>query len=107
VREGFVRFETGYHGYRGGNFPPAFHDFLIEDIACAQADAYGLYIEGVPAAAVRDVTVRRAVIDRAAAPYWLKHFEDLRLEQVKINGNELPAAPMPTPENEVKLKISS
>jgi polygalacturonase len=107
VREGFVRFETGYHGYRGGDFPPSFRDFVIEDISCAQADAYGLYIEGVPAAPVRDVTVRRATLGGAKAAYWLKHFEGLRLEQVKINGRDLPPEPPPTPAGEVKLKISS
>jgi len=107
VREGFVRFETGYHGYRGGDFPPSFRDFVIEDISCQRADAYGLYIEGVPAAPIRDVTIRDADIGAAKATYWLKHFEGLRLDQVKINGSVLPASPPPTPATKSKLKISS
>jgi hypothetical protein len=107
VREGFVRFETGYHGYRGGNFPPSFRDFVIEDIACGEAVAYGLYIEGVPASPIRDVTVRRATIDKAGAASWLKHFEGLRLDNVRINGVELPSSPPPTPDRETKLQISA
>jgi polygalacturonase len=107
VREGFVRFETGYHGYRGGNFPPAFRDFVIEDITCERARAYAFYVEGVPAAPIRDVTVRRATIKQAARPFWLKHAEGLRLEEVKVNGADLPASPPPTPEGEAELKISS
>ena len=49
VREGLVRFETGYHGWRGENHPPSFRDFVIEDITCRDAVAYGLYVEGVAA----------------------------------------------------------
>lgn len=107
VREGFVRFETGYHGYRGGNFPPSFRDFAIEDLTCERARAYGLYVEGVPAAPIRDVTVRRAVIKDAKVPWWLKHFEGLRLEDVRINGTRAPDSPPATPDGEKKLHISS
>lgn len=106
VREGFVRFETGYHGYRGGNFPPSFRDFVIEDIACDRALAYGLYVEGVPAAPIRDVTVRRATIKEAKSPWWLRYFEGLRLEQVRINGVLAPDSPPATAEEEIKLSIS-
>ncbi len=106
VREGLVRFETGYHGYRGENHPPSFRDFVIEDIACRDAVAYGLYIEGVPASPIRDVTIRRVTIEKATAPLWLRHAENLRLEDVKINGLPLPASPPETPAGEKKLKIS-
>ena len=46
-------------------------------------------------------------INRAESAYWLKWFDGLRLEQVKINGEELPATPPPTAEGGVKLPISS
>lgn len=107
VREGFVRFETGYHGYRGENHPPSFRDFILEDLTCNEATAYGLYSEGVEAAPIRDVTIRRATIDSAKGPLWLKRTENLRLEAVKINGVTLPATPPDTAEGETKLKISS
>jgi xylan 1,4-beta-xylosidase len=107
VREGLVRFETGYHGYRGGHFPPSFRDFLIEDIQCKEATAYGIYLEGVADAPIRDVVIRRATIDSAKAPLWLRQIENLRLEAVKINGVAIPEKPPLTPEGETKLKISS
>jgi polygalacturonase len=107
VREGFVRFETGYHGYRGENHPPVFRDFVIEDLTCREATAYGLYLEGVPAAPIRDVIIRRATIDQATVPLWLRQFENLRLEDVKINGVLLPATPPASPADAIKLKISS
>ena len=107
VREGFIRFETGYHGYRGENHPPSFRDFVLEDLTCQRAVAYGLYLEGVEAAPIRDVVVRRATIDHANVPVWNKRSENFRLENVRINGTTLPSTPPVTPESESKLKISS
>jgi polygalacturonase len=107
VREGLVRFETGYHGYRGENHPPSFRDFILEDLQCQRATAYGIYVEGVPAAPIRDVVIRRATIESAVAPLWLREVENLRLEDVKINGTAAPENPPLTPAGEKKLKISS
>jgi polygalacturonase len=107
VREGLVRFETGYHGYRGENHPPSFRDFILEDLQCQRATAYGIYVEGVPAAPIRDVVIRRATIESAVAPLWLREVENLRLEDVRINGTAAPETPPLTPAGEKKLKISS
>jgi polygalacturonase len=107
VREGFVRFETGYHGYRGENHPPSFRDFVLEDLTCQEARAYAIYLEGVEAAPIRDVTIRRATIENAKAPFWIKHVENVRLEDVRINNRPAPATLPLTPEGEEKLKISS
>ena len=106
VREGVVRFETGYHGYRGGNYPPSFRDFLVEDLTCAESTAYAIYIEGVPAAPIRDVLIRRVTVGKARAPFWAKHFENVRLENVTINGKPAPTTPPVTPESEQRLGIS-
>lgn len=109
VREGFVRFETNYHAHtnRGGNTPPTFRDFLLEDLTCNEAVAYGIYSEGLEAAPIRDVTIRRATIEKAKSPSWIKRTENLRLEDVKINGEQMPITPPTTPDSEVKLKISA
>lgn len=107
VREPFVRFETGYHGYRGENHPPSFRDFVLEDLTCKNALTYGIYVEGVAAAPIRDVVIRRATIESTPAPLWIKRAENVRLEDVKINGVTQPARPPATPDTETKLKISS
>jgi polygalacturonase len=107
MREAFVRFETSYHGYRGGNHPPSFRDFVLEDLTCSDAGAYGIYLEGVTAAPIRDVIVRRAVIGTAKAPLWLRQTDHVNFENVKINGTVLPENPPTTPDNEKKLHISS
>jgi polygalacturonase len=107
VREPLIRFETSYHGWRGENHPPSFRDFVIEDLICQRAATYGIYVEGVEAAPIRDVVVRRVKIDKAQGAVWLKRAENVRFEDVKINGVEQSATPPTTPESEVKLKMSS
>lgn len=107
VREGLVRFETNYHGYRGGNYPPRFRDFLLEDLSCREATAYGIFVEGLEAAPISDVTLRRVRIDKARAPHWIRHERNLLLDAVEINGQMQPARPPAAPEGASKLKISS
>lgn len=107
VREPLIRFETSYHGWRGENHPPSFRDFVIEDLTCHRAATYGIYVEGVEAAPIRDVLIRRVTVDKAEGAVWLKRAENIRFENVKINGTEQPATPSTTPESAVKLKMSS
>jgi len=104
--EGVVRFETSYQGYRGGNFPPVFRHFHIENISCAQADSYAFYIEGVPASPIHDVTLKNVTVEKAAAPLWLRQADDLHFENVIVNGETLPVKPRLTPADTKKLKIN-
>jgi polygalacturonase len=107
VREPLIRFETSYHGWRGENHPPSFRDFIIEDLTCHHAATYGIYIEGVESAPIRDVVVRRVTVDQAEGAVWLKRAENIHFEDVKINGAVQPMTPPETPESAVKLKMSS
>lgn len=95
VRDGLVRFHTSYHGYRGGNFPPRFRDYVLEDLECAQATGPAFDLEGVAAAPIQDVVIRRATVRRAARPGNAVHSEGVRLEDVRVNGLPLVALPGP------------
>jgi polygalacturonase len=98
VRTSFIRFETSYQGWRGENHPPSFRDFVLEDVSCHEAGQYGIFIEGVPASLIRDVTIRRATVDHAVdGPLFLKQAENIRFDQVRLNGELFPATPAPTP----------
>jgi polygalacturonase len=105
VTEALVRFETGYHGYRGENHPPVFQNFVMEDLQCRKSDAYAIYAEGVPASLIRNVTLRRVVTDEAAVPTWLRYIENFTFESVQVNDDGLPENPQPTPETEEKLPL--
>ncbi len=92
VRDGLVRFDTTYRAQdlRGGTTAPSFRDFTIEDVTCDESRTFGLSIEGLPGAPIRDVTIRRVEIKKAATPTRITQTENVRLEDVTINGQRLP-----------------
>ncbi len=92
VRDGLVRFDTTYRAQdiRGGTTAPKFWDFVIEDVTCVEARSFGLSIEGLPGAPIRDVTLRRVEVKRAAKPTRITETENVRLENVTINGLIVP-----------------
>ena len=96
VRDGLIRFDTTYRAQdlRGGTTPPQFRDFIIEDLTCGEARTFGLSIEGLPGAPIRDVVIRRATIEKARTPHRISETQNVRLEDVRINGEPvlLPAA---------------
>jgi polygalacturonase len=82
--DAFLLFTTDYHGYRGGNHPPRFRRFLLEDLSCKQA-LRPLGIVGVERANIEDVTLRRIAVDRAAEPPQIRHVRRLELSDVTVN----------------------
>ena len=122
--EAVIRFEGNYHGYRGPEkFPPQFRDFIIEDVVYKpnpatapyvnnkgetvpyRVMAYGIYAEGHATHPVKDVLIRNVTIEGAQAPFWIKHIENFRLENVSINGRKVDGTPPLTPDDEKKLPI--
>lgn len=90
VREGLVWFETTYHGYRGGNYPPSFRNYVMEDLVCDEATGFAIQVEGAEAAPIRDVIIRRAVVKKAKEPFSIQRVENFVLEDVTVNGQSLP-----------------
>lgn len=107
AREALVRFGTTYHGYRGGNFPPVFRNFHLADLECEEASAYGISLDGQPAAPIENVRLERVRIKRAKEPLWLRHTQGLHFEDVEINGRPVPVQPPETAAEAKPLKISA
>lgn len=95
VRDGLVRFDTTYRSQdlRGGNVAPRFRDYLIEDVSAVECTGFGLSIEGLKGAPIRDVVIRRATVEKAKTPMRIKNVENIRLDSVKINGATMPELP--------------
>jgi polygalacturonase len=91
VRDGLVRFETTYQGYRGGNFPPSFRDFVLEDLTCDSAANFAINVEGAERAPIRDVWIRRTSVTQAKAPLQVQRVENFHLEDVTVNGQPVTA----------------
>lgn len=100
-----IRFEPNYKGRGEGSHPPAMRRVAIEDVTCAAADPYALFIDGDPDLPVEDVRLARIEVGRAARPLWLRHARGVRLEQVRVGGELLPREPAATPADEQPLEL--
>lgn len=87
-----VNFTTDYHGYRGGQRPPLFRDFMLEDVHCTEADV-SIRAVGVPSARLEKIALRNVTVKRSAKPPQLRHARDFRTERVLINGKPLVVSP--------------
>lgn len=104
-RAGVVRFETNYHSYRGGKAPTAYRDFVIEDVTCEDATNYAVFAEGTSESPIENVLLRNVTVTKAREPLFLQNAPTLRLENVRVNGVELPGSPPETPVGTPRLKI--
>ena len=91
-------FTNDYHSYRGGNAPTRFEDVLVENVRCGQAEL-GMSIIGHPSAPVRRVTVTNFEIERAANTLDMRYAEDVRFDEVRMNGR--PVLPEETAPDDI------
>jgi len=90
--EELIQFTTAYKGHRGGNAPPTYRDFVVENVSCRHAKQ-ALHIVGVPAAPVQDVRLSNVHVTKADGPNAIEHVRNLKLENVTVN-----AAPVTRPD---------
>ena len=79
---------TGYHGYRGGRFPPTFRRFHFENIRCKKAAA-PISAQGVPDATLQDFTVRDLSVEQTSKPAIVRHVRNFRSERIVIEGKSI------------------
>lgn len=100
VRDGLVRFHTTYQGYRGGNYPPVFRNYVMEDISARESASYGFNFEGAQAAPVRHVTLRRAKVENARQVMRMTNALDIVFENVFVNGGAISVPSSAAPASE-------
>ncbi len=84
-----LRFQTNYHSYRGGEHPPTFKHFRIENVRCKQALEHGIWAEGHELSPLQDIVVRNLSIEDAKIPLKIGALDDVTLESVTINGETM------------------
>jgi polygalacturonase len=82
-----IRFQTDYHSFRGGNHPPTFRNFRIEDVTCREAKS-GIRVEGHVDSPITDVVIRNVTIDMAETPVVIHENDQVELIDVMINGKK-------------------
>lgn len=84
-----ILFQMDYHGYRGGNFPPEFASFALQDITIGYAGRVGIAIKGVANQPVKTVDLRRIRVENTPQPYTLQHVQDLRVKHLVVGGRPI------------------
>ncbi len=90
ARRALIEFTTDYHGYRGGHHPPSFRDFAIADVSCESVAGTAIIAVGVPDAKLTDIRLQNIMVKHAATPAEIRDTRNLSMENVRINGVELP-----------------
>jgi polygalacturonase len=82
-----IRFQTDYHSFRGGNHPPTFRHFRIEDVTCREAKS-GIRVEGHVDSPITDVVICNVIIEKAETPVVIHEHDQVELIDVMINGKK-------------------
>lgn len=92
-------FTNDYHSHRGGNFPPRFERFLVENVRVGKTHV-GISIDGHAVEQVRDVTIRNLTMGEAVYPLKVSNAEGVLLQNVNANGRRLTLADAAPVDNE-------
>lgn len=93
VLTAFIRFENNYHGYRGGNSPTVFGNFLISNVTGGCSLECGFYSVGIPGYEISDVRLENIDLKEVQIPYVLKNNAGLVFDNVRIGGQLMPQYP--------------
>lgn len=97
VRSALVRFETNYHGGRGGFHPTLYQNFLIENIKGDLSEECGFYAVGLENYPLKDIQLKNIYLRSCKTPYIMKNVENVTFENVELGGIKLPKNPTQTP----------
>ncbi|MBQ3186277.1 MAG: glycoside hydrolase family 28 protein [Alistipes sp.] len=104
ARGAILRFETNYFGFRGGNYPAIYEDFVIENVKAKRADNYALFMEGNPEKRIRNIAIRNFHVGDATHPYHLMLTEGVTLTNSSVNGAML-AETLPEDSEKIILDV--
>lgn len=96
VRTAFIRFETAYHQPRGGHYPTAFENFLVENVSGHASGQCGFYAVGLEDKPLGRIVLRNVNLERAPEPYILRFAPQVIFRGVTIAGEKMPARPKAT-----------
>lgn len=96
VRTAFINFYTNYHGARGGFYPTTFENFTIQNVTGNSSDNFGIYIVGLEDYPMKNISLKNVCLHQAEIPYQLEFFENVRFDNVTINGTLMPEIPEET-----------
>ena len=88
-----LRFETNYFGYRGGNCPARYSDFVINNIKAKSSQAYAIYYDGNDAEPIRNISVTGFSVAKALHPHYLYKTRNCTFIDCSVNGEQIEECP--------------
>ena len=88
-----LRFETNYFGYRGGNCPARYSDFVINNVSAKSSQAYAIYYDGNEAEPIRNISVQNFSVDKALHPHYLYKTRNCTFTDCSVNGKGIDKSP--------------
>ena len=82
-----IYFQTDYHSFRGGHFPPTFRNFHIENVTCKET-GYGVRVQGHLESPITGVHIKNVSIEKAKTPVKIHEHDQVVLQGVTINGKD-------------------
>jgi polygalacturonase len=82
-----IYFQTDYHSFRGGHFPPTFRNFHIENVACEET-GYGIRVQGHIESPITNVHIKNVTIEKAQTAVKIHEHDQVVLENITINGKD-------------------
>jgi polygalacturonase len=73
-----------------GNFMPTIRNIWVENVNVTKGGEYGIYVRAYEASPVRSLHMINCTIAGVKTPMKIDYTEDLRLDNVKINGKLVP-----------------
>lgn len=89
ARKTGVLFQMDYHSYRGGNFPPMFKNFFIENVFIQYVENLALRITGVESRNIENVFLQKINIRQASEVKKITFTQNVVMQNVKINNKPL------------------
>jgi polygalacturonase len=101
VRSALIRFETNYHGSRGGFHPTLFQNFLIEDVKGDRSGECGFYAVGIENYPLKDIRLKNIQLRSCKTPYIMRNVKNVTFENVSLGGITLPKNLVETKESKL------
>ncbi len=89
---------SNYHN-EGSEFPTNIHSVYLNNVSCEKATNYGIYIKGHELKAVHGFVIKDFKVDSAGRGVHVEHAENIKLENVTVNGQEIVWDPVKLSEN--------
>jgi polygalacturonase len=80
-----IWFQKDYHSYRGGNYPPQYSGFHLENIQIQNVGETAIKIAGVAAQSVKNVSFKDVLVKKSKIGREIKFTENISMNNVVIS----------------------